>query len=97
MSAFAIEQGERFVGVLRGLERRGHAFRYIHMENSAAVLRRLPFAGNLVRAGMALYGLYPLPREETGDRTLPRHAFKTRVAQVKQYRRARRSATAART
>ncbi len=81
---FAIEQGERFDTVLRGLERRGHRFRYVHMENSAAVLRGLPFAGNLVRAGLALYGLYPLPREETSIELRPAMQFKTRVAQVKE-------------
>ncbi|HZQ38496.1 MAG TPA: alanine racemase, partial [Dehalococcoidia bacterium] len=81
---FAMEQGERFNAVLRELERRGHRFRYVHMENSAAVLRGLPFAGNLVRAGLALYGLYPLPREETAVELHPAMQFKTRVAQVKE-------------
>jgi alanine racemase len=81
---FAMEQGERFSAVLRELERRGHRFRYVHMENSAAVLRGLPFAGNLVRAGLALYGLYPLPPEETAVELRPAMQFKTRVAQVKE-------------
>ncbi len=81
---FAVEQGERFAAVLRELTDRGRAFRYIHMENSAAVLRGLPFACNLVRTGMALYGLYPLPRDETEIELHPALQFKTRVAQVKE-------------
>jgi alanine racemase len=80
---FAIEQGERFQAVLAALDGAGRRFRYVHMENSAAILRRLPFAGNLVRAGMALYGLYSLPPEETDVPLRPALAFKTRIAQVK--------------
>ena len=44
--AFAVEQGERFAAVLRALEARGHGFRYVHMENSAAVLHRLGAIGS---------------------------------------------------
>jgi alanine racemase len=81
--AFAVEQGERFSTLLSDLHASGHRFRYVHMENSAAVMRHLPFAGNLVRTGLALYGLYPLPRKETDVGLRPALAFKTRVAQVK--------------
>lgn len=80
---FAHEQGERFGAVLDRLEREGHRFRYIHVENSAAVLRGLPFRHTMVRAGLALYGLYPLPQAETDARLRPALAWKTRVAQVK--------------
>lgn len=80
---FALEQGECFTRVVAELEAQGHRFRYVHMENSAAVMRRLPFAGNLVRTGLALYGLYPLPREQTDVLLRPALSFKTRVAQVK--------------
>ncbi|HZU77767.1 MAG TPA: alanine racemase, partial [Dehalococcoidia bacterium] len=80
---FAVEQGERFFQLVAELERTGQRFRYVHVENSAAVLRRLPFQGNLVRVGLGLYGLYPLPPAETDVRLQPALAFKTRVAQVK--------------
>ena len=80
---FAMEQGERFQALLKQLDAAGHHFRYVHMENSAAVMRQLPFAGNLVRVGMALYGLYPLSRDETDVELRPALSFKTRVAQVK--------------
>ena len=80
---FALEQGERFAALLRVLEARGRRFRYVHMENSGAIMRRLPFAFNLVRVGLALYGLSPLPKGETELPLRPALSFKTRVAQVK--------------
>lgn len=82
---FAMEQGNRFAALLSRLESAGQTFRYVHMENSAAVLRGLPFAYNLVRVGLALYGLHPFPPEDdvSGVALCPALAFKTRVAQVK--------------
>jgi len=80
---FAEAQGDAFAAVLAELDRAGHRFRYTHMENSAAAMRQLPYAGNLVRIGLALYGLYPLPPCETDLPLRPALSFKTRVAQVK--------------
>jgi Alr-MurF fusion protein len=81
--AYAREQGERFAIALEQLRRAGFSFRHVHVENSGAILRGLPFAHTMVRAGLALYGLSPLPPGESHAPLRPALAWKTRVAQVK--------------
>jgi len=57
--AFTLEQLRRFRWVLRDLARAGTSPRLRHAANSAAALR-LPAARlDLVRPGLAIYGLYP--------------------------------------
>ncbi|MDD5628612.1 MAG: alanine racemase [Elusimicrobia bacterium] len=57
--AFTLEQLRRFRGALRGLAGAGVSPRLHHAANSAAALR-LPAARlDMVRPGLAIYGLYP--------------------------------------
>jgi alanine racemase len=80
---FVREQGALFDGLLARFAEQGRSFRYVHLENSAAVLRHLPYAYNLVRVGLALYGLRPCADAGPEIGLRPALAFKTRVAQVK--------------
>jgi alanine racemase len=49
----------RFNFILRGLEQLGYKFAYIHAANSTAILKNTSSHFNMVRPGLALYGVYP--------------------------------------
>jgi len=55
----ALVQVERFNHFLKMLDERGVEVPYRHIRNSAGILRLPEAGGNLARAGVALYGLYP--------------------------------------
>ena len=58
---FGDEQLSRFEGLLRALQEKGITFSFRHAANSAGTLRfKTPWL-NLVRPGIALYGVYPDP------------------------------------
>lgn len=76
-------QQERFEYLMDGLHER---FRYIHTSNSAGAIRMagqdVPY--NLVRVGIALYGLYPSHEMETFYSFLrPAFTLKSQLMQVK--------------
>ena len=73
----------RFSEVLDEIRRSGFTLRYTHAANSAALLTLPEARFNLVRAGIALYGLAPSPQVPLPDGFRPALAFKTQVAQVK--------------
>lgn len=61
----AIEQRERFLSFAGKLREKGISIPYIHMSNSAAIMRFPASHGKLVRAGITLYGMWP--SEEVRD------------------------------
>lgn len=73
----------RFRALLASLRQEGHVFRYVHADNSAALINGLGQEFNLVRLGILTYGLDPSPRTPCPPGFRPALAFKTRVAQVK--------------
>ncbi len=73
----------RFRQVLGQLEERGIHFRYVHCANSAALLRLSEARFNLVRLGLAMYGLQPSPHVPLPPGFRPALSWKTTVAQVK--------------
>ena len=81
--SFARAQLDAFASVLAALEREQVHVPYRHAANSAALLRLPAARYNLVRPGLAMYGVYPAPGLETVARLRPVLAWKTRVAQVK--------------
>jgi len=74
-------QLEAFGRVVADLESTGDLPPVIHAANSAAVLCRDDAAFDLVRPGIAVYGLPPGPEVAMGD-LLPALAWKSQVAQV---------------
>jgi alanine racemase len=73
----------RFQDVLARLAEIGVTFRIVHCANSAATLR-LPRAHfNMVRLGLAMYGLQPSPHVPLPPGFRPALAWKTTIAQVK--------------
>ena len=80
--AFMREQLTVFKGALARMRAFGVEVKVVHAANSAAILRGGDAFFNLVRPGVMLYGLEPMP--DSGAAQLqPAMAWKTSIAQVK--------------
>lgn len=77
------EQARAFERVLRGIEKKGIRPTYCHMANSSAILRFPETHGNLVRPGIAYYGIAPYAGAERTLRLEPALTWKTRVIYLK--------------
>jgi alanine racemase len=82
---YTAEQVQRFVALLEELEQAGYTFPLVHAANSAALLRFPSSRFNLVRPGIALYGLAPSAKTPLPEGSRPALRFKTTVAQVKTF------------
>ena len=79
---FTQEQYSRFTGAVEALETGwGQRFRIRHCANSGAVINYPQYCMDMVRPGIATYGLYPA-KETGGIALLPGMALRARVAQV---------------
>lgn len=75
-------QRDRFIEAIADAERHGLTPEITHLANSAAAVTRPDLAFDMVRPGIAVYGLSPVP--EMGDFGLrPAMTFQARVALVK--------------
>ncbi|OBG72116.1 alanine racemase [Mycobacterium sp. E2462] len=78
-------QGQRFTAMLAQARERGLRFEVAHLANSSATMSRPDLAFDLVRPGIAVYGLSPVP--QLGDLGLrPAMTVKCPVALVKSIR-----------
>ncbi|MGH2507503.1 MAG: alanine racemase, partial [Ktedonobacteraceae bacterium] len=73
----------RFQNVLKGIEAEGMRPPLVHAANSAATLSLPDARFDMVRSGIALYGLDPSPDVRLPEGFRPALSFKTQVAQVK--------------
>lgn len=73
----------RFQTILRLIEEQGIKPPLIHAANSAATIAMPEARFNMVRPGIALYGLQPSPDVRLPAGSRPALSFKTQVAQVK--------------
>jgi alanine racemase len=73
-----------FLSVLDDLGKAGFSFRYVHAANSAATLSLPESRFNLVRPGIAMFGLNPSPDVACPPDFQRALAFKCQVAQVKE-------------
>jgi alanine racemase len=80
---YTYQQLERFQRVLGDLDSAGIQIPLIHAANSAALLTVPESWFNLVRLGIALYGLAPSEDTPLPKGFQPALSFKTRIAQVK--------------
>ncbi len=76
-------QLERFQWVLHALDQQGLRPPLVHAANSAALLTLPEAHFDMVRPGIALYGLDPSPELPLPEGFRPALSFKTQVAQVK--------------
>jgi alanine racemase len=81
--SFAREQMRRFNGVLQAIEAHGLRPPLVHAANSAAILRFPEAHFDLVRPGLALYGLSPSAETPVPPGFRSALSFKTAIAQVK--------------
>lgn len=80
---FAYQQLETYVQSLRRLEEAGLRPRYRHAANSAATLDLPEAHFDLVRCGIAIYGLYPSAEVRRTVPLRPALALKSRVARLR--------------
>ena len=76
-------QHKRFKGALAQLEAHGLKVPQIHLANSAATLGDRTCHYDMVRVGLALYGLYPSPHLSQAVDLKPVLQVKAKVTQVK--------------
>ena len=76
-------QQERFTEAIARLTERGIVVPTLHLANSAATLSSRAFHYDLVRVGLAIYGLYPSPHLRSKVKLKPVLQVKARIAQVK--------------
>nr|WP_324198798.1 alanine racemase [Nocardia amamiensis] len=74
-------QRARFLEAIAAAKEHGLEPELVHIANSAATLTRPDLAFDLVRPGIAVYGLSPIPGDDFGLR--PAMTFQARVALVK--------------
>lgn len=77
------EQLRLFKGVVNPLRASGFRFKTIHVANSAAVLTAEDTYLDMVRVGIALYGLSPSEKVTVPEDFRPALSWKTFIAQVK--------------
>ena len=80
------EQLKRFEEVLDTLETAGHRPRYRHAANSGATIGRPETHLDLVRVGIAVYGILPGPQLDEAVDLRPAMILRSRVAMVKRLR-----------
>ncbi|MCG5431773.1 alanine racemase [Mycobacterium sp. MYCO198283] len=78
-------QAQRFTGMLAEARRRGVRYEVAHLANSPAALNRPDLAFDLVRPGIAVYGLDPVPAAG-GAGLIPAMTLRCTVAMVKPLR-----------
>ncbi len=78
------QQLDAFKAIMRPLQATtGHKFKYVHAANSAATLAHPEAHFNMVRCGLALYGLHPSEKVSLSPDFMPALTWKTSVIQAK--------------
>jgi alanine racemase len=80
---YSNRQLERFQRIITLLEERGLRPPIVHAANSAATLTMPAAHFDMVRPGIAIYGLHPSPDVPLSESFRPALSFKTQVSQVK--------------
>ncbi len=78
-----MEQNNRFRNVVGLLRQAGICPSLVHSENSAAIINRLDPKWNMIRLGIAMYGLDPSEDCQCPDDLRPALTWKTQLSQVK--------------
>lgn len=78
-------QAQRFTAMIEHARQRGIAFEVAHLSNSPSAMSRPDLAYDMVRPGIAVYGLSPIP-EQGGMGLRPAMTLRCPVAMVKSLR-----------
>jgi alanine racemase len=79
------QQEELLMKVLEGLKNEGYQPKYVHAANSAAALTRSSTWFDLLRLGIAMYGLHPSSAVQLSKAFLPALSWKTVLTQIKSF------------
>lgn len=83
-AAYTRQQFDTFTPLVQQLQAAtGHEFRYIHAANSAGTINHPDMHLNMVRTGIAMYGMHPSEQVQLPAGFKPVMSWKTIVAQVK--------------
>ena len=82
---YTLGQINAFESLLAELKRRGHDIRYVHAANTSAAVRFPQTRYNMVRPGLAIYGMYPSEAVKGLIRVEPVITFSTKIAQIKEH------------
>jgi alanine racemase len=78
-------QEEQLLNVLEGLKNEGYQPKYVHAANSAAALTQSGTWFDLVRFGIAMYGLHPSSAVQLPEAFHPALSWKTVLTQIKSF------------
>lgn len=81
---FTFEQIKRFNLVAEKIRSFGIRPKYLHTANSAALIAHKEAYFNLVRPGLALYGIYPSSKFQVELKLKPALSLRTRIAYIKE-------------
>lgn len=81
---FTYKQYDRFRFLVKNLKSIGFDFKYVHCENSAAIVFLEDDICNCVRAGISLYGYYPSDYIERNLNVSPALSWKCRISHIKE-------------
>jgi Alr-MurF fusion protein len=82
-TAYMKQQYDAFRTLIKVIRASGFPFKYAHIANSAALLRDAQYHMDMVRPGLALYGLKPGDDVELPHGIQPALSWKTTILQVK--------------
>jgi alanine racemase len=82
---YTLSQINAFESLLAELNRRGHDIRYVHAANTSAAVRFPQTRYNMVRPGLAIYGMYPSEAVKGLIRLESVITFSTKIAQIKEH------------
>ncbi len=82
---YTMEQVVAFNELLRRLESAGYKFRYIHAANTSALVRFPETRYNMVRPGLAIYGMYPSDAVRSLIDLEQVVTFTTKISQIKNH------------
>jgi len=82
---YTLGQINAFESLLSEVRRRGHHIRYVHAANTAAAVRFPQTHYNMIRPGLAIYGMYPSKAVCALVRLEPVITFSTKIAQIKEH------------
>lgn len=82
---YTLLQIASFEALLNELKRRGYAFKYVHAGNTAALVRFPQTHYNMVRPGLAIYGMYPSDALRSLIDLEQVISFTTKISQIKEH------------
>ena len=83
-SELSLAQKKAFASALEEIRRLGFKPRFFHLANSAALIQDPQTHYNLVRPGLALYGVYPCPEARKKLNLSPVMTYKARIFSIKE-------------